>query len=400
MQKTLGYFTPVRAYSSDGKIYMQSASGRVAEALAEQFEKVYLCARVVHGAPPGPFDFPLLAANIELIEQPYWNTTAESLLHFGGFTRAYFRTCARADALFVRGLCPYIAVLYLCAWIFQRPICHWIVGDSVALLRSGARNGRAADFVALLFARLDRWFTRIGRRLADGAFVCNGHALARAYSSPRTTEIVSSTIRDCEFFSRVDTCQQSIIHILFVGFVRPEKGIEYLLEAVSHLRLDIPWTLEIVGPREYPDYFKKLKAIITAHDLKGKIRWTDYVPNGAPLFHIMRSADVFVLPTLSEGTPHVLVEARANGLPCISTWVGGVPDTVTHGYDALLVPPKDSGSLAQAIEQVVSDGELRRKLICNGFLKARSQTLDRFIATVLKELDSDRSLQHAPVPQD
>jgi glycosyltransferase involved in cell wall biosynthesis len=400
MPKTLGYFTPVRAYSSAGKIYMQSASGRVAEALAEQFEKVYLCARVVHGAPPGPFDSPLDAANIELIEQPYWNTTAESLLHFGGFTRAYFRTCARADVLFVRGLRPYIAVLYLCAWIFQRPICHWIVGDSVALLRSAARKGRAADFLALLFARLDRWFTRIGRWLTGGAFVCNGHALTRAYASPRTTEIVSSTIRNSEFFSRVDTCQHSVIHILFVGFVRPEKGIEYLLHAVSQLDSCIAWRLEIVGRREYPDYFKKLREIVAARDLSRQICWTDYVPNGAPLFNIMRSADILVLPTLSEGTPHVLVEARANGLPCISTWVGGVPDTVTHGYDALLVPSKDSRRLAQAIEQMISDGELRRKLICNGLAKARAQTLDQFITTVLKELDSDGSLQNAPVPQD
>ena len=96
------------------------------------------------------------------------------------------------------------------------------------------------------------------------------------------------------------------------------------------------------GPREYPDYCKKLGEIIAAHAISRRIQWTAYVPNGAPLFDIMRAADIFVLPTLSEGTPHVLVEARANGLPCISTWVGGVPDTVTHGYDALLVPPKDS----------------------------------------------------------
>jgi glycosyltransferase involved in cell wall biosynthesis len=400
MAKTLGYFTPVRAYSIDGEIYMQSASGRTAEALAEQFEKVYMCARVVHVAPPEPFDLPLHAPNLELIEQPYWNSTAGSLLHFWGITRAYVRTCARADALFVRGLCPYIAVLYLCAWIFQKPICHWIVGDSVALLRSGSRKGRATDFLSLLFALLDRWFTRAGRWIAGGALVCNGHELARAYASPRTTEIVSSTIRDREFFSRADTCRQPVIRILFVGFVRPEKGIEYLLGAVAELNSSIRWRLEIVGPREYPDYCKKLGEIVAAHDISRKIRWTDYVPNGAPLFNLMRTSDVFVLPTLSEGTPHVLVEARANGLPCISTWVGGVPDTVTHGYDALLVPPKDSERLARAIEQVIFDGELRRMLIRNGLLQARSQTLDQFIATVLKELNPDLSMHNAPVPQD
>ncbi|HEX3377854.1 MAG TPA: glycosyltransferase, partial [Candidatus Acidoferrales bacterium] len=330
MSKILGYVTPVRAYSCDGEIFMQSASGRVAEALAEQYEKVYMCARVVHGQPPVPFDFPLHAPNLELIEQPYWNSTAGSLLHLYGIMRAYLRTCRRVDAVFVRGMCPYIVVLYICAWLFQKPICHWIVGDPVAVLRAGARKGRAADCFSLLFALQDRFFTRAGRWITNGALVCNGHELAETYASPRTTEIVSSTIKEREFFYRSDTCQQSLVRILFVGFVRPEKGIEYLLHAVSRLDPCLPWRLEIVGPREFPDYCNKLGEIIANHDISRRIRWTGYVPNGAPLFNIMRAADIFVLPTLSEGTPHVLVEARANGLPCISTTVGGVPTTVTH----------------------------------------------------------------------
>ena len=399
MSKILGYVTPVRAYSRNGEIYMQSASGRVAEALAEQYEKVYVCARVVHGQPPEPFDFPLDAPNLELIEQPYWSSTAGSLLHFFGIARAYIRTCRRVDALFVRGMCPYIAVLYMCAWLFQKPICHWIVGNPVALLRTGARQGRAADSLSLLFALQDRFFTRVGRWITDGALICNGHELAKAYASARTTEIVSSTIKEREFFYRSDTCQQSLVRILFVGFVRPEKGIEYLLDAVSQLDPCLPWRLEIVGPREFPDYCNKLGEIVAEHGICRNIRWTDYVPNGAPLFKIMRAADIFVLPTLSEGTPHVLVEARANGLPCISTTVGGVPTTVTHGYDALLVPPKDASALARAIERVICDTELRRTLIFNGFVRAHSQTLDRFIAAVVKELYTDVRLQRATVPQ-
>jgi glycosyltransferase involved in cell wall biosynthesis len=378
---------------------MQSASGRVVEALAEEYEKVYMCARVVHGPPPVPFDAPLQVPNLELIEQPYWNSTAGSLLHFYGIARAYLWTCRRVDVLFVRGMCPYIAVLYLFAWLFQKPICHWIVGDPVALLRTGARKGRAADCFSLLFALLDRFFTRVGRWMTDGALICNGRELAEAFASPRTTEIVSSTIKECEFFYRSDTCHQSIVRILFVGFVRPEKGIEYLLDAVSQLDPCLPWTLEIVGPRAFPDYCKKLGEIVAERDISRRIRWTNYVPNGVPLFNIMRAADIFVLPTLSEGTPHVLVEARANGLPCISTTVGGVPTTVTHGYDALLVPPKDATALARAIERLIGDTELRRTLIFNGLIRAHSQTLDRFIAAVLKELNADAQLHGATVPQ-
>ena len=379
---------------------MQAASGRVSEALARHFEKVCVCARVVHGLPPAPFDPPLNAPNLELIEQPFWGTSAGSLLHLLGIARAYMRTCRRADVLFVRGGCPYTAVLYFCAAIFHRPICHWVVSDPVTLLRTHNRKGRLVDTLALLYAVQDRFFTRLGRWVTGGALICNGREVARAHESPRTVEIVSSTIQDSEFFPRTDTCQGPVVRILFVGFLRPEKGIEYLLDAVSQLKADVPWVLEIVGPRQFPDYCRKLDNIAAARGICERIHWEGYVPNGRPLFDRMRAADLLVLPTLSEGTPHVLVEARANGLPCISTTVGGVPTTVTDGYDALLVPPKNVRALALAIERVMDDGELRRMLIRNGLMAARKQTLDRFIGVVLRELNTNAPAERTAVPQE
>jgi glycosyltransferase involved in cell wall biosynthesis len=386
MSRILGYITPVQAFSTGGTIWMQAASGRIVEALAKRYEKVCTCASLVHDAPPVPFDFPLDASNLEVIPQPIWNTTAGSIPHFFGITRSYIRTCRRSDVLFVRGMCPYIAVLYLCAAMLRKPICHWIVGDPVKVLRAGARRGPVLDTIALLYALLDRAFTRLGRWFTNGTLVCNGRELACAFASPRTIEVVSSTIREAEFSPRIDTCQGPVVRILFVGFIRPEKGIQYLLDAVSKLKHDAAWALEIVGPSEFPAYRKKLGEIVAELGLRDRITWTGYVPNGQPLFERMRSADLFVLPTLSEGTPHVLVEARANGLPCISTTVGGVPTTVTDGFDALLVPPKDSQALALAIERVIRDGDLRRALIRNGFVAARKQTLERFIGIVVREL--------------
>jgi len=378
--RILGYITPVRAYVSADRIYMQAASGRVAEALAMQYDKVLICTRVVHGPPPSSNDFPLEASNIGLFAQPAWRTTLGSLRHFIGIILAYIRTCRRSDVLFVRGMCPYIGVLYLCALIFRRPICHWIVGDPVALLRASRRNGRVMDMLALLYALQDRLATRVGRWLTNGALICNGSELAQKYRSPRTTATVSSTIQESEFFSRADTCQDDTIRILFVGFIRPEKGIEYLLDAVSRLKPDFLWELRLVGANEFPEYRK--------------------MAYGQPIFDCTRASDLLVLPSLSEGTPHVLAEARANSLPCIATTVGGVPDVVTDGYDALLVPPKDAFAIAQAVERIVGDGELRRALIRQGYAKSHTQTLDRFVALVQTELRPGWHNATLQVPQE
>jgi glycosyltransferase involved in cell wall biosynthesis len=77
-----------------------------------------------------------------------------------------------------------------------------------------------------------------------------------------------------------------------------------------------------------------------------------------------------------------------------------VPTTVRDGYDALLVPPKNARALAQAMERVIGDGELRRAMIRNGLIAARKQTLDRFIATVLRELNRNVRAERAAVPQE
>lgn len=400
MNRTIGYITPVRAYFCERGIYMQAASGRVAEALARHYETVYVCARVSRQEPPLPFDLPLDGSHLAFIEQPLWSTTTDSLLHPLAIARAYIQTCRRADALFVRGMCPYTVMLYLCARFFRKPICHWIVGDPVSLLREAPRRNSMSNALALFYALLDRGLTRLGRWSTGGALVCNGSELARAYRSRRTSAIVSSTVRDSEFYDREDTCQGSLIRILFAGFLRPEKGIEYLLTAVSRLNLSKPWQLEIAGPREFAEYCERLDAIAAALGIQERVRWTGYVPNGEPLLARMRAADVFVLPTLSEGTPHVLVEARASGLPCISSAVGGVPSTVTDGHDALLVPPRNPQALARAIERVIADGVLRRTLIRNGLAEARKQTLDRFMDAVLHELHSNAPAFGKVVPQE
>jgi glycosyltransferase involved in cell wall biosynthesis len=270
----------------------------------------------------------------------------------------------------------------------------------VALLRTSTRRGRILDRFALLYALQDRILSRAGRWLTDGIFLWNGHELAEAYRSPHTVATVSSAIREDEFTHRYDSCQGPTIRILFVGYIRPEKGIEYLLDAVSQLTTPQPWELYIVGPSDFPLYRRQLDAIVASRGIQERVFWPGYTSYGEPLFDHLRAADIFVLPSLSEGTPHVLVEARANGLPCISTAVGGVPTSVTGGYDALLVPPKNSDALARAIDRVIGDGDLRRALIRNGLVSSRAHTLERFVGEVLDQLMRNLGEAAARVPQE
>ena len=75
----------------------------------------------------------------------------------------------------------------------------------------------------------------------------------------------------------------------------------------------------------------------------------------------MESLDVFVLPTLAEGTPNGVIEAMAHGLPIIATTVGGIPDIVTSDA-GILVPAGDARALAEAMASLAADPERRKRM--------------------------------------
>jgi L-malate glycosyltransferase len=78
-----------------------------------------------------------------------------------------------------------------------------------------------------------------------------------------------------------------------------------------------------------------------------------------------------VLPSLSEGSPNVLLESMAAKVPIVATNVGGVPEHVSDGETAILVPPADSASLAAAMMELLSDRSRAARLASAAFDKAR-----------------------------
>jgi len=96
-------------------------------------------------------------------------------------------------------------------------------------------------------------------------------------------------------------------------------------------------------------------------------------------------ADVMVLPSLTEGSPNVLLEAMACGVPSVATNVGGVPEIVSHEKEALLVPARAPIQLAAAISRVLTEPELRASLVSRSFEAIRrSHSLESRAAELMR----------------
>ncbi len=137
------------------------------------------------------------------------------------------------------------------------------------------------------------------------------------------------------------------LHVGWVGRLTREKGADGLIDALWHMR-SVPLTISVLGDgRERA----RLQAHASALGVGNRFVWHGNVPEAGRLF---KAFDVFVLTSRTEGTPMVVFEAMAAGVPIVATRVGGVPDVLSSA-EAFLVPPEDPVSVARAIRAVRSD---------------------------------------------
>jgi glycosyltransferase involved in cell wall biosynthesis len=138
--------------------------------------------------------------------------------------------------------------------------------------------------------------------------------------------------------------------LLTVAALTEKKGHRYLLEAMSALRREGPVTLELVGGGELRG---ELQRRVQDLGLEGAVGFRGEQPKPV-VAELMREADLFVLPSLFENQPCVLIEAMASGLPSVATAVGGVPELLgEHG--GRLCRSADSDALAAAVRAALAD---------------------------------------------
>ena len=176
--------------------------------------------------------------------------------------------------------------------------------------------------------------------------------------------------------------KDNIPTILFVGALREVKGLNYLLDAVPLIKKEIPdFKIILAGDGPQRDILKK-KA--NSQNISNIIDFCGQVPH-TQVLNLMKSSDIVILPSLSEGTPTVMFEALACKTPFIATRVGGIPDVITHNLTGILIEPNNTQAIANAIINLLKDYNTQKKLAENGYNLIKNQyTMDITALNLLK----------------
>jgi glycosyltransferase involved in cell wall biosynthesis len=139
------------------------------------------------------------------------------------------------------------------------------------------------------------------------------------------------------------------------GIFKYAKGLPYLFKAVATLGTHRDVRLELRGKLRSSEQ-SIFEYIVKETGLEQQTRLLDPLPHDW-IAEWLQSLDVFVLPSLTEGCPNILMEAMASGLPCIATRTGAVEDLLEDHVSGRVVPWGDSESLAVALKEMVDDPE-------------------------------------------
>lgn len=135
------------------------------------------------------------------------------------------------------------------------------------------------------------------------------------------------------------------------------KGHKYLLEAIKILSLERnDFVVQIIGQGPLELDLKKLSIDL---GISHRIHFLGFRSDAKKLIGKM---DIFVLSSLHEGIPYVVLEAMSSGVPVICTCVGGIGEIINNSQDGILVPPRNSQLLYQAISEMLSNDYLRGRL--------------------------------------
>lgn len=257
--------------------------------------------------------------------------------------------------------------------------------------------------------RTGTFLERESIKLADGWMASSANIAdfaARHYDIPRDRIDVVHCGVDCEQFrppSELPTARRPTV--LFAGTVAESKGIVTVAEAVLRLRSRYPDILLRVAGKENA-LLRKLCDRAAAAGAASSIEAVGFLQDRLAIVDLFQQADVFASPAEQEhGVANVYVEAMACGCPVIAGDAGGAPEAVTDGETGFLVAPSDVTAVAAAIDRVLEDRALRRRLGAAARRRvedyfARDRYIERVLSAYRATIERSRQIRDRLIAAD
>ena len=226
---------------------------------------------------------------------------------------------------------------------------------------------------------LVRIFFRLIHRSPDRVTAISSFLADRARRLGVPEEKISITPNGVDFSKIPADTERKNKSVICVARLSWEKGLDYLIKAWPEILKAVPEAkLVLVGEG---DKRVEVETLIKELKISGSVELRGNLPHDQVLAELKKS-EIFVCPSLAEGLGIVFIEAQACDLAVIGTRVGGIPDVIQHNENGLLIEPKSSEAIAEAVSKLLTDEELARRLADGALATSRQFEWKNIIAKI------------------
>ncbi len=319
-------------------------------------------------------------SNVIVITVPYFNSFLSAqkyVLKYYSITRLLKK---EVDLVYCRAHSPYS---WMPAFFVKKKIIMHFVGDAINATLNNEKWSKLKKIVMILGYYPDYFMTMLAARRS--LVFANGENLSRKISrfGVNVTPVISSILFSNDFNDNLPVLPQNNLTLIYVGYLRNAKGIGTLISTIKLLEKNkLNYLFHIVGDGEM---FTEIKLFIERHNLIKKVILHGHIDDRIQLNNLLRSSDLFIFPSLSEGSPRVVIEAMSQGIPVLSTPVGSLPTTFENLNEIHFFDFNDPIAIKKLIESYISDNTAFINARDKAYQKVKEKyTVENFLTSIFQ----------------
>lgn len=381
MNNAIGILAAWSLKEVNGKVYTPSTHMIYIDYLCTNYEKVYLITTISQTSQVSKNITPLEYNNLICVPIPHYSSYMGAMRYFYQYKKAIKDVSAKVDLFYVRVPDPFC---WMPALLTKTPTIMHFVGETVDATKHNQIWSPIKRRVMIIgYFPEYRLTIKAARKckkvLTNGPIIANK---LRA-NGVNAEAIVSSTIAEKELNQSLKPLSKQKITLTYTGYLRGAKGLKTLLNLLCMLKQKkIDFFFNIIGDG---DMYSEIKKYIEREDLINQVKLWGYIDNRQEINQILDQSDIFFFPSLSEGSPRVIIEAMARGVPVISTPVGSLPYTFKENEEIIFFPFYREDIALKKIEDYIKDTDFFEKIRRNALKKVKEKyTKEKFFLKIFK----------------
>lgn len=316
--------------------------------------------------------------NIKVVELPEVKSFLSAQMNFWYYYKAIKSVKDEVDLFYCRVPDPFSWIPRL---LFSKKSILHFVGDTIDATKHN-ENWSKLRKVIMITGYLPEYKLTLCAAKKSRVFT-NGHHISVRLCKKgiKATVVISSTV-SASGFKEPDTHNDSKqLRLIYIGYIRHAKGMNCLMNLWTLLKQKYPdFIFDLVGNGEMID---RVKGYVSENGLSANVIFHGHVDSRDKMNELLRTDDLFVFPSLSEGSPRVVIEAMAQGIPVMSTPVGSLSSTFKDKETIRFFDFDNAEQALSIIEEYVNDSTDFISQRNKAFEEVKNKyTIEKFLSTV------------------